>query len=223
MSEIFNPAAPNSDESYSYTNFRVKRMAYFLSILEKLPKPVTILDVGGEEEFWKDSGLLNNLDVTFTMLNLYEKEVKAMNNTYVAGNGTSMPEFADKSFDIVFSNSVIEHVFNWENQQKMASEIRRIGKNYFVQTPNLYFPMEPHFRFFFWQFLPREIRVRMLQKKRIGYLGPCPIRIDSEVQVDEFQLLSIKQMKQLFPEARIELEKFKGLTKSIMAIQGFGE
>jgi len=221
MSEIFKPAGPNSDESYSYTNFRVKRMAYFLSILESLPKPVTILDVGGEEEFWKDSGLLNNPDFQFTMLNLFEKQVSASNNTYVAGDGTSMPQYQDKSFDIVFSNSVIEHVFTWDNQQKMANEIRRIGRNYFVQTPNLYFPMEPHFRFFFWQFLPRELRVRILQKRRIGYLGPCPNRKDSEIQVDEFRLLSLKEMKTLFPEARFEIEKFKGLSKSIMAIYGF--
>lgn len=55
-----------------------------------------------------------------------------------------MKQFQDNEFDAVFSNSVIEHVGDYEAQRQMANEIMRVGKRYFVQTPNFYFPIEPH-------------------------------------------------------------------------------
>ncbi|MEM2045934.1 MAG: class I SAM-dependent methyltransferase, partial [Candidatus Bathyarchaeia archaeon] len=58
---------------------------------------------------------------------------------WIIGDARCMP-FKDKSFDVVFSNSVIEHVGNYDDQKMCAEEIRRVGKCYFVQTPNFYFP-----------------------------------------------------------------------------------
>ena len=63
-----------------------------------------------------------------------------------------MDFFKDKSFDAVFSNSVIEHVGTFEDQKMMANEVIRVTNFYFIQTPNLYFPIEPHFLVPFFQF-----------------------------------------------------------------------
>jgi 2-polyprenyl-3-methyl-5-hydroxy-6-metoxy-1,4-benzoquinol methylase len=77
-----------------------------------------------------------------------------------------MPQFQNDEFDIVFSNSVIEHVGSYEEQNLMASEVRRVGKRYFIQTPNLFFPIEPHFLFPFFQFLPLDYRVTLIIFKK---------------------------------------------------------
>lgn len=63
------------------------------------------------------------------------------------GDATNLSQYSDKSFDIVFSNSVIEHLYTKENQISMAKEVNRVGKNYFIQTPNYWFPIEPHWVF----------------------------------------------------------------------------
>ena len=70
------------------------------------------------------------------------------------GDAVDMPGISDGAFDVVFSNSVIEHVETYENQRRMAAEIRRVGRRYFVQTPNRHFPLEPHFLVPGFQLLP---------------------------------------------------------------------
>jgi hypothetical protein len=121
----------------------------------------------------------------------------------------------DKEFDIVFSNSVIEHLFTRENQAKMAKEIRRIGKNYFVQTPNLHFPLEAHWRFPFFQFLPFGVRVYLTQHFNLGRFPKVKDKELARKRVAEIRLLSKKQMKRLFPDGECYNEKFLYLTKSI--------
>ncbi len=69
-------------------------------------------------------------------------------------DGTQLP-FGDREFDIAFSNSVIEHVPP-ELQAAFAAEVSRVADRYFVQTPNRYFPIEPHYQLPLFQFLPRQ-------------------------------------------------------------------
>ena len=64
---------------------------------------------------------------------------------YVQGDACALP-FADQSFDIVFSNAVIEHVGDHERQQLFVSEALRVGRRVFLTTPNKWFPVEVHTR-----------------------------------------------------------------------------
>lgn len=57
--------------------------------------------------------------------------------------------FEDNEFDWVFSNAVIEHVGNEEQQLLFVNEMLRVGKNVFYTTPNKYFPVESHTNVFF--------------------------------------------------------------------------
>lgn len=196
---------------------RGKRFAFFLSLLDKLRKPVRILDVGGTQRFWDSMNYTDGSAIDVSLLNLDRQETSHPNFRSVVGDATDLKEFPDNEFDLVFSNSVIEHLFTWENQVKMAKEIRRVGKNYFVQTPNYWFPIEPHFVFPMFQYLPRYLRVTLILNFKLGHHPKYDDRALAVKKVDEVRLLSMRQMKRLFPDGKLFLEKFVGLNKSIVA------
>ena len=132
------------------------------------------------------------------------------NVTVQHADGTQLP-FADRSFPVVFSNSVIEHVPK-EVQPAFAREIRRVGERYFVQTPNRWFPIEPHYQMPFVHFLP-ERALRALNKRfTMGWR--------KKGAWYETTLLSASDLHRLFPDATIHRERILGMTKSLMAVRG---
>jgi hypothetical protein len=200
--------------SLSHT-FRAKRFGFFLSLIKDLPRPLTILDIGGTVSFW-DAMNFTDEAVHITLLNLEHETISRAGFTSVQGDATNL-NFPDASFDIVFSNSVIEHLFDKDAQQKMASEIQRVGKSYFIQTPNYWFPLEPHWLFPFFQYLPVSWRVFLTRNFSLGHIKKTPDMDAAEKQVREIQLLTLSDMKLLFPDASIYFEKFLSLNKSFVA------
>jgi SAM-dependent methyltransferase len=202
---------------------RLRRMQYFLELLEAVsretaPQPVKLLDVGGSIKFWKVLGLANRDDIEFTILNIVTADEEDERFRYLKGDARDLSQFDDGQFDIVFSNSVIEHVGTWEDQQRMAREVRRVGRRYFVQTPNRYFPIEPHFLFPAFQFLPERVQVFLLMRFKLGWFPRAKTREDAIRYAREIRLLTRPEVQQLFPESRLISEKFHGLTKSFMAV-----
>ncbi len=126
-----------------------------------------------------------------------------------------MNMFSDKSVDIVFSNSVIEHVGGFEKQKKMAEEIRRIGKKYWVQTPYKHFPIEMHFLFPLFQYFPRKFQEFIVQHWPLSFAKMYGL--DPIYELDHLRLVSISEMKEMFPDSIILKERFLGLTKSLIA------
>jgi hypothetical protein len=131
--------------------------------------------------------------------------------------------FADASFDVIYTNSVIEHVGGLEDQRRMADEIRRVGKRYFLQTPNRFFPLEPHFLFPFFQFLPISIRVFLLRNFHLGWFGRIPDAKRAKEIVESVRLLDRKDMLELFPGAHSYDERVFGMTKSFVVCGGWDE
>lgn len=137
--------------------------------------------------------------------------------------------FADGEFDVVFCSSVIEHVTvdkgrladyptnqtfaaaAFERQRRFAEEVRRVGKRYFVQTPNRWFPVESH------SWLPGVVILlpRRVQLRLYGALE----RFWPKDTAADFNLLTAAQMQELFPDAEIVRERALGLTKSLMAVK----
>jgi hypothetical protein len=181
-------------------------------------RTLKILDVGGTQEFWEGMNFADTPH-TITVLNLTSFVSRHAKIISVTGDARNMKEFGDGEFDIVFSNSVIEHLGTLENQNKMADEVRRIGKAYFVQTPNFYFPLEPHFLMPGFHWLPVKSRVQLVRQFNLGWYPRVKDEHAARVLVEEHRLLTAAEMRKLFPEAAIYREKFYGLTKSLVAIK----
>lgn len=213
--------ADNRNPDSLAARMRKKRFSLFLKLLSSLTKPVSILDVGGTQSFWEVMGFGEQDDVSVTLLNIYTQPTSLKNFTSVGGDARAMA-FANKSFDVVFSNSVIEHVGGVSDQIRMASEIQRVGIRYFVQTPNRYFPIEPHFLFPFFQFLPLSLRVWMLQHFNLGWHIRTPEYASAREQVAGVQLLTKRQFSGMFPNATVVEERLGGLIKSFTVHDGWG-
>lgn len=213
---LFSSIADNKNPNSLASSFRSRRLNLFRGFVDGLPKPVKILDIGGTPEFWK-SAELNTTDVEITLLNLVMVETDLPNVVSITGDATDLSTFTDKSFDIAFSNSVIEHLFSFQNQQKMASEALRVSKHHFIQTPNYWFPVEPHWVFPFFQFFPRIIKIMLTRNFNLGHLKKSASWAEAKRQVEEIQLLSKSDMKKLFPTSKIWEEKLFSFTKSFVA------
>jgi len=121
----------------------------------------------------------------------------------VVADARAMP-FGDGEFDVAYCNSLIEHIDPAE-RPLVAAEIGRVARRWFVQTPNLWFPLDPHTLLPGYQFLPTALQRRVA---RLGAAGAShePVR-----------LLDAGELRRAFPDARIVRERVGPLTKSLIA------
>ena len=190
----------------------------FADLLRNASHEVPILDVGGTPEFWLShrDELPQNVSLTLLNLDLADKPQYSW-VSYVTGDIRKMSMFAASEFDICFSNSVIEHLGTFADQELAALEIRRVARGYFVQTPNIWFPLEPHFLVPFWQFAPISLRAYLLQRRDLGWMKRQVDPLLARADVESVRLLSASELARLFPDGRIDREKIGPLTKSIVA------
>lgn len=196
--------------------FRRRRMRNFATRL--CPTAATrILDVGGYPGNWKET----TLESSITILNvgpLPSSPGSDRRIETVVGDGCQL-QYGDESFDIVFSNSVIEHVGSFERQQAFAREVRRVGKALWIQTPARSFFIEPHLLTPFIHFLPRTTQRRLLRHFTVWGLLTKPTAQQVDDFMEQTRLLDKSELKQLFPDCDILEEHIAGLTKSFIALR----
>ena len=102
--------------------------------------------------------------------------------TLMDADGRDLP-FADREFDVAFSNAVVEHVGGRTDQERFVRELCRVAKRIFVTTPNRLFPVDPHTLLPVVHWLPDGRRprrldgVRPLSARELRSLFPYPVRI----------------------------------------------
>ena len=218
---MFN-LAPDSDQN----PFRRRRIADLKSVIAmvRAEQPTCrILDIGGTRDFWHTwrneipwdgvSVECVNIDETHASKSGYDRV------RFLKGDARDMGWAADGSFDIVFSNSVIEHVGGWHDMLRMAGEVRRLARRYLVQTPYFWFPIEPHMRVPFIHWLPEQISYRVVMARKLGFFEKQDTVLGAMNVVQDSRLLDIGQMRALFPDATIRKERILGLVKSVMAVR----
>lgn len=184
-----------------------------MDLRAELGRDITVLDVGGRPDYWQNVGtegcgkiiLVNYLAEELERMevdeSLFEKEV---------GDATDLKGHGDQHYDLIHSNSVIEHVGNWDKMAAMASEVMRVGRAGWVQTPAFEFPIEPHFRLPCAHWLPAPLRRAYIKLYPYGKNSLSERRS----MVDWINILSYAEVKALFPGRDIYIERLAFLPKS---------
>lgn len=203
--------------------WRRRRFAWFIRLLSP-QLTQRLLDVGGHPGFWRQyAPILQSIDT----LNVYSVEwndaifpdhhIRTM-----VGDGCAL-QFADKHYDIAFSNSVIEHVGSWEKQQAFAKEIRRVGKSIWVQTPAFGCPIEPHYLAPFVHWLPKKVQLKIVRWVTPWGLIQRPSVKQVNKMVETTRLLKKREIQILFPDCKIYTEHLLGIIpKSYVAVRKAG-
>jgi hypothetical protein len=190
--------------------FRTGRMKRFVERFE-VTQQTKVLDMGGGAFNWT----LLPVRPKVTILDVYDHDNKADWATYVVGDGCHT-DFPSAAFDVVFSNSVIEHVGGIDRQRQFAAECMRCGRGFFVQTPNKWFPVDTHTLMPFAHWLPqRAFRKLIRLSPRFVFFKPDPGDL---ADFSNMRLLGPCDLKELFPGAEIIKERFCGITKSLIAV-----
>jgi 2-polyprenyl-3-methyl-5-hydroxy-6-metoxy-1,4-benzoquinol methylase len=181
------------------------RKREILRSVVRFDESTKILDIGGQidpegQQILETHPHKHNI----TVVNLETSHLETIKKTYpeincLEGDATRLP-FPDKSFDIVYSNAVIEHVGDYAAQQRMADEVRRVGKRWFITTPNRWFPFEFHVRMPLLSWLPPRLMHRVA---RLWGYNHHERRYQSGCDYSDTQLLTARQLRRAFPDSII--------------------
>lgn len=213
---------PNSLVS-RFRRARSRRVVELIQAIHAQTGAVRIIDLGGEAAYWRlfDRDLLADCGVHVTLVNPggVDDVWDARLFTVVDGDACALPQYADNTFDLVHSNSVIEHVGDWVRMEAFAAECRRLASRYYVQTPYFWFPVEPHFSAPFFHWKSEQSRARALMRRRHGFAERAPDVGAAMRDVQHARLLDKTQFRWLYPDARHHDEVVVGLTKSLIAVR----
>ena len=192
---------------------RRKRMARFAEVIDP-DDDTTIIDLGGTLQNWayleaRPRLTLVNADPVHATRD-YPDHVR-----FELGDATDL-DLDDEVYDVAYSNSVIEHLGNWDNQVRFAEEARRVGKRLWVQTPAREFFFEHHTLVPFIHWLPVFLQRRLVRVTPWALLFR-PSREAAEALIDEIRLLTRSEMAELFPDCELIVERWLGLPKSYVA------
>lgn len=221
--------AGHGDQDSLRSRLRARRIAPLMAMIESIAARkgcVSIVDIGGTAQYWGilPAGYLATHNVTITVINVPGAPLPADQPPFrfLAADGCDLSAFADGAFDIAHSNSVVEHVGDWQRMTDFAREVKRVARNYFVQTPNFWFPLEPHCMTPFFHWLPKPVRVFMVLRFRLGHWERATT-VDAAVRtVESARLLDRRMFQALFGDAEIRTERMLALPKSFVAVKNTG-
>jgi SAM-dependent methyltransferase len=203
-------------------------------LFARLMKPargMRLLDLGGGDGSLA-ARIARRLELEVTVADIAEDHVdavRAQGFEHVLLPESGILPFAEASFDLVLCNSVIEHAtlpkesclvtarvpeLVWKagarsGQARLAAEIKRVGRGWFVQTPDRRFPIDQHVHLPFVHYLSHNAACRMVSFTDRVWIKSCQGVVD-------WELFTPLELSGLFPEGRIHIERFAGLPKSII-------
>jgi SAM-dependent methyltransferase len=126
--------------------------------------------------------------------------------------GSALP-FSTNQFDIVFSNAVLEHTGARSSQAAFLKEVCRVGRRFFITTPNRWFPVEHHTGLPLLHFLPRAAYRAILAKTSFRYWA-------DEAHLNMLSGDALRRMLPAGVKGQVETVRLFGLPSNLIA---FGE
>jgi hypothetical protein len=215
------------DPNSLVSRFRRRRSRHVRALIEAAYRQTggcRIIDLGGRPQYWTlfDRAFLEAHRVHVTCVNYGEEMADSADPmfTLVEGDACDLRGFEDGAFDLAHSNSVVEHVGDWDKVEKFAHEVRRLAPRYYVQTPYVFFPIEPHFSAVLFHWLPEPVRAEILMRRTLGFMpGKAATMGEAMRAVQHARLLSKRMFRYLFQDAQYPDEQVIGLTKSLIAVR----
>ena len=207
---------------------REQRLKLFTEFMRGATGCIRLIDLGGTVRFWENWGLGKQPLFDVTLVNNHDLDKDHANDPITLPNirrlsadvlTLTAADFAE--YDVIFSNSLIEHLPGRELQRKLARAIVESGRPYFLQTPNKRSPLDPHFPRPYVPFFatyPRALQARLLSWSALGSGSVAPNYEAALVRLKNYYPLTASDVRQLFPQARIVLERPLGVPMSIIAM-----
>lgn len=173
-----------------------------------------VLDLGGTPSFWRSA---DTRPAHLTIVNIMQQPSEADWIDNVSADACLYEP--TQTFDLVMSNSLLEHVGGHYRRVQLAEVIRGAAPHHWVQTPYRYFPVEPHWVAPGMQFLPPNMRALFVQHWPLGARTHHDDPRGALREALETDLVSAAEMRYLFPDSRLWKERFGGLTKSLVAVR----
>ena len=194
-----------------FSRWRRRQVARrFLALMSPIPAGATLLDVGGPG---MATTLVADRFQSVIVANIGEEALRpghlAAADAFrrVLGDGCALP-LADHSVDFVFSDNVIEHVYE-ESRERFINELRRVAaRGFLITTPNYWFPFEPHYHMPLFQYLPEAAKDRLLRRARFGFVNDAG---------ETIKLLSRRDLRRLVPEATVSGIGFTPYPETLVA------
>jgi hypothetical protein len=191
---------------------------------------VKLVDLGGTVAFWKNWGLAKYPSLEVTLVNDHHQDKCHENDELTLPNirrlradvlTLSAADLAE--YDVIFSNSLIEHLPGRQCQRQLAQAIIDSGRPYFLQTPNRRAVLDPHFPRPYVPFFatyPRPLQARLLSWSALGSGSASPSYEAALTRLQNYHPLTTQGVRELFPGARIVMERPLGVPMSIIAMSG---
>lgn len=187
------------------------RMRLFSEVMMLKPTD-RVLDLGGHPDIWDFVDVPLRITILNLPGNVIRKDVGPHEFSYVEGDACNVVGFTESEFDLVYSNSVIEHVGDESKQSEFAAQVRKFNAAFWIQTPSKWFPIEAHCGMPFWWFYPSTFRSWWITRWR----PKLPAWTE---MVEGTRVLEKSKLEELFPDSRILTERYLGIPKSYIVVR----
>ncbi|GGU07004.1 class I SAM-dependent methyltransferase [Nocardioides albus] len=195
--------------------FRLRRWENLSATYPDLAE-MHVIDLGGTVSAWQRAPIRPRR-VTVLTFEPEGEQVDGIEARYA--DACALPaELRDLRADLVYSNAVLEHVGGAERRQRFAETVHSLADRHWIQTPYRYFPIEPHWLFPGFQFLPVAARVAIGRRWKLVHT-PTQDAASMTSSVLSVELVGVTELRHLFPQSEVRRERFVALTKSIIAVK----